>query len=249
MKAIIIDDERPSREALAQKIRKHCPEVTLSSLCSGADEGWQALTTEKPDLVFLDIEMPVYNGFDFLEKAQSHSFQVIFTTAYNEYAIQAIRYSALDYLVKPVDVEELKSALERARKHKFESQTIQLQTLMSNLKSGNTRQSLAISTSEGLYVANLSEILFLQADGNYTNIYLTNGKILSSKPLGEFEEALPPDRFFRVHHSAIIHLEHIRKYIRGEGGEVVMNDDTHLPVARRRKEELLERIKAFAGKV
>jgi two-component system LytT family response regulator len=249
MKAIIIDDERPSREALAQKIRLHCPEIELGSLCSGAVEGWEAVRTEKPDLVFLDIEMPIYNGFDFLEKVQSHPFQVIFTTAYNEYAIQAIRYSALDYLVKPVDVEELKSALERARKHQKESQTLQLQTLMRNLKAGNTLQSLAISTAEGLYVTHLSEILYLQADGNYTHIGLSTGKILSSKPLGEFEEALPADRFFRVHHSAIIHLEHIRKYIRGEGGEVVMTDQTHLPVARRRKEELLERIKAFAGKV
>jgi two-component system, LytTR family, response regulator len=247
--AIITDDERHSREAMLQKLQKHCPDVEVLAMCSTAQEGIEAIKKYRPDVMFLDIEMPVINGFEMLKMLHEESPQIIFTTAYNEFAIQAIRYSALDYLVKPVEVEELKAAVARAQQNFKLPINQQLKVLMDNLSASSSRQSLAISTAEGLHLVNLSEIHYLEAEGNYTRITLQNHKILSSKTLGEFEDALPNSRFFRVHHSSIIHLEHLKQYIRGDGGEVVMQDGKHLPVARRRKDELLEKIKEFAGRV
>lgn len=249
LKGIITDDERHSREALLNKLQKHCPEVEIVALCSNAKEGIDAIKKYRPDVLFLDIEMPVMNGFEMIKMLHEEAPQIIFTTAYNEFAIQAIRYSALDYLVKPIDVEELKIAIGRVHQNLKLPIKQQLQILMDNLSASSSRQSLAISTAEGLHLVNFSEIQYLEAEGNYTRITLQHQKILSSKTLGEFEEALPTSRFFRVHHSSVIHLEHLKQYIRGEGGEVVMQDGKHLPVARRRKDELLEKIKEFAGKV
>lgn len=247
--AIITDDERHSREALLQKIIKNCPEVEILAMCSSAQEGIEALNNYAPDVLFLDIEMPVINGFEMLKMLHTEAPQIIFTTAYNEFAIQAIRYSALDYLVKPIEVEELKAAIVRAHQNLKNPIHQQLQILMDNLSASSSRQSLAISTAEGINLVNLREILYLEAEGNYTWITLKHQKILSSKTLGEFEEALPNTRFFRIHHSSIIHLEHLKQYIRGDGGEIVMQDGKHLPIARRRKDELLEKIKKFAGRV
>lgn len=249
IKAIITDDERHSREALFQKLQKHCPEVEILALCSNAQEGIDAIKLHRPNVLFLDIEMPVVSGFEMLKMLNTEAPQIIFTTAYNEFAIQAIRYSALDYLVKPVEVEELKAAVGRAQKNLKTPINQQLQVLIDNLSASSSRQSLAISTAEGLHLVNLSEIHYLEAEGNYTRITLQNNKILSSKSLGEFEEALPTSRFFRVHHSSIIHLEHLKQYIRGDGGEVMMQNGKHLAVARRRKDELLEKIKEFSGRV
>jgi two-component system LytT family response regulator len=249
IKAIITDDERHSREALFQKLQKYCPEVEIVAMCSNAKEGIEAIKLHKPDVVFLDIEMPVMNGFEMLKLLRENTPQIIFTTAYNEFAIQAIRFSALDYLVKPIEVEELKSAVNRAIKNLEFPVTDQIQALIDNLSSSSSRQSIAVSTSDGLHLINLSEICYLEAEGNYTRITLNNHKILSSKTLGEFEDVLPNRRFFRVHLSCIIHLEFLKKYIRGDGGEVVMKDGKSLPVARKRKDELLERIKEFASRV
>lgn len=249
IRAVIIDDERHSREALAQKLARYCPTVDVVGCFSDASEALDELPLLGPDLIFLDIEMPVMNGFELLKRLSEYTFQVIFVTAYNEFAIQAIRFSALDYLVKPVEVEELQQAVSRVNSRSQTTIVEQLRSLMNNLSTSGTRQSLAIGTSEGLKLVNLNEIEYLEAEGTYTQVYLHSSKILSSKPLADFEEALPSDRFFRIHNSIIIHLEFIRSYIRGEGGEVIMQSGKNLPVARRRKEELLERIKGFAGRV
>ncbi|HOY47973.1 MAG TPA: LytTR family DNA-binding domain-containing protein [Flavobacteriales bacterium] len=250
IKAILIDDERPSREALQNKIVMHCQDVDLVCMCNSAQEGLDAIIKYNPDLVFLDIEMPLMNGFSFLEQVIDRSFQVIFTTAYDHYAIQAIRFSAIDYLVKPIDVDDLKAAVERVKSSLAnQSQDKRLEFLLKNLQQGQTPKTLAITTGQGLLFLNFSDITYLAADGNYTYIHTLNQKILSSKTLREFEDILPSQLFFRIHHSYIIHLEHLKEYHRGEGGEVVMRDGNHLPVARRRKDELLETIKRFSSKV
>jgi two-component system, LytTR family, response regulator len=250
LKAIIIDDERHSREALYKKLSLHCENIVVLKMCSDAKEGNDAIRKYEPDVVFLDIEMPLVNGFGMLEQLKDCNFQVIFTTAYDHYAIQAIRFSAIDYLVKPIDVDELKAAVVKLKpKIDKEENAARFENLLLNLKPATQLKSLAITTANGLIFLNLQDILYLEASGNYTFIYATTQKILSSKTLREFEDILPENDFFRVHHSYLIQLSYLSEYRKGEGGEVVMRNGAILPVARRRKDELLEAVKRFSAKV
>ncbi len=241
--AIIIDDETSSRNSLKQKLRNHCQDINIIGECEDGEAGIKMLTTKTPDIVFLDVEMPRMNGFSMLQQLHNKNFEVIFITAYDHYAIKAIKFSALDYLVKPVAIEDLKLALEKARqKRNTETGNKRLELLLQNLLTDKKElQRIAIPSMEGLQFVETGQIIYLEAQSNYTCFHLINaGKLTVAKTLKDFEELLPSSIFMRIHHSYIINKTLVKKYIKGEGGQVVMKDDTVLDVARRKKEEFIK---------
>ncbi|MEO6231730.1 MAG: LytTR family DNA-binding domain-containing protein [Ferruginibacter sp.] len=243
--AIIIDDEANSRNSLKQKLANHCPDLTVIGECENGEEAIKMLAEKEPDIIFLDVEMPRMNGFTMLQKLSKKNFEVIFITAYDHYAIKAIRFSALDYLVKPVEVDELKVAVEKAaQKRKAPSENNRLEIMLQNLLYDKKEmQRIAIPSMEGLQFVELGNILYLEANSNYTCFYLTNNsKITVTKTLKDFEELLPSSVFIRIHHSYIINKNLIDKYIKGEGGQVLMKNGVILDVARRKKEEFMKAI-------
>ena len=244
LKSIIIDDELKSRESLRILIEDFCTGVEVSALCQNVSEGIAAIDKYKPDVIFLDIQMQRETGFDLLNKISAINFEVIFTTAYSEYAIKAFKFSAIDYLLKPIDIEELKASLLKVEKKIGGSITGRLEQLMDNLKGGNTENfKLALPTSDGLIFIKVNDIVYCEASSNYTHIHMLDGKKhLVSRTLKEYEEMLAESNFFRIHHSYLINLNLIKKYIRGDGGYVVMNNDTSLDVSKRKKEAFLDRI-------
>jgi two-component system LytT family response regulator len=243
MKAIIIDDENGSRESLAKILEKNCPNVEIVAKANSMTTGLTAIQQYEPDLVFLDIDMPNGSGFDLLEKIKDIDFDVIFTTAYDQYAIRAIKFSALDYLLKPVGPEELILAVKRAE-GKHENKIVnrdKYQVLLGNMKTESKLKKVAVPDGDGLIFISLSDIIRCDSDGNYTYFILNNGKkVMSSRTLGEYEDMFEGDNFFRIHRSHLINLDHVKKYIKGEGGYVVLSDDSQVEVSRRKKNEFLE---------
>jgi two-component system LytT family response regulator len=242
LKAIIIDDEVSSRNSLRQKLAAHCPEIDTVAECENAEIAIKTIEATEPDVIFLDVEMPRMNGFTMLQQLSKRNFEVIFTTAYDHYAVRAIRFSALDYLVKPVEVEELKAAVEMVKqKRNKPAGNERLETLLYNLvheKKLDFR--LAIPSQDGLQFIAVSDIIYLQAESNYTFVYVENApKITVSKTLKDFEELLPQSAFLRIHHSYIINKNRVLKYIKGEGGQVIMSNGQTLDVSRRKKDEFL----------
>ena len=242
IKTIIIDDEPRGRDTLKILLNKYCPEVSVTGEAGSVVEGFKLINKEAPDVVFLDIEMPGNNGFDLLEMFNSIPFKVIFTTAYDKYAIKAIKYSALDYLLKPIDIDELKEAVSRIEtNNRKDIGQAKYEALLNNIKSENKRKKVAIPDLEGLIFVFIDEIVRCESDSNYTYIYLINKKkITASRTLGDFEELFSEENFFRVHRSHLINLDHLKKYIKGEGGFAVMADDSRVEVSRRKKPEFLE---------
>lgn len=245
IRAIIIDDESSSRNALRQKLMNHCAEVNIIAECENGEQGIKSIEENKPDIIFLDVEMPRMNGFTMLQQLNEHDFEIIFITAYDHYAIKAIRFSALDYLVKPVEVSDLRIAVAKAAaKRKKRSGNQSLETLLHNLtKNKKEQHRIAIPSMEGLQFVEITDIVYLEAQSNYTIFWLTeNKKITVSKTLKDFEELLPQNIFFRIHHSYIININHIDRYIKGDGGQVLMKNGVLLDVARRKKEEFMKAI-------
>lgn len=237
--AIIIDDEPSSRNALKQKLSRHCEGITIIGECENGEEGIALLAKTDYDIVFLDVEMPRMNGFNMLQNLSKINFEVIFITAYDHYAIKAIKFSALDYLVKPVEVEELKIAVEKAvKKRNSSSGNERLEHLLQNLmQDKNELHRIAIPSMEGLQFVETENIIFLEANSNYTCFFINNqSKITVAKTLKEFEDLLPASVFIRIHHSYIINKNMVTKYIKGEGGQVIMKNGKVLDVARRKKE-------------
>ncbi len=243
--AIIIDDETSSRNSLKQKLTNHCPDVMIIGECENGEEGVSMLTEKSPDLIFLDVEMPRMNGFTMLQQIDKRNFEVIFITAYDHYAIKAIKFSALDYLVKPVEVGDLKEAVNKAAaKRKVSFVNDRLNLLLHNfLQDKKVHQRIAIPSMDGLQFIETDSIIYLEAQSNYTCFYLTNnGKITVTKTLKDYEELLPSSIFIRIHHSYIINKNLVEKYIKGDGGQVVMKNGVVLDVARRKKEEFIKAI-------
>ncbi len=243
--AIIIDDESNSRNALQQKISRHCPDVTVIATCEDGEQGIENIEARHPDIVFLDVEMPRMNGFTMLQQLKNKNFEVIFITAYDHYAIKAIKCSALDYLLKPVEVEGLMAAVEKAaQKRKQLDGNKRVELLLQNfLEERTAHQRIAIASMEGLQFVPTDDIIYLEANSNYTNFYIVgNRKIMAAKTLKDFEEILPASMFIRIHHSYLINKNGIEKYIKGEGGQVVMKNGVTLDVARRKKDEFMKAI-------
>jgi two-component system LytT family response regulator len=244
-KAVIVDDELGARESLSKMLEKNCKNIQVVAKADNMMNAFIEITNHQPDLVFLDIEMPNGNAFDLLEKFKEINFNIIFVTAYDHYAIKAIKFSAIDYILKPVDPEELVKAVSR-----FESQhenktslDKKFKTLLSNVKPENKLKKVGIPDGDGLVFINLADIIRCDSDGNYTYFLLTSGKkIIVSRTLGEYEQMFAEDNFFRVHRSHLINLEHVKKYIKGEGGYVIMSDNSQVEVSRRNKNEFLEKL-------
>ena len=243
IRTILIDDERHSLDSLEIEIAEHCPQLEVVATCKGAKEGIQAIRAHNPELVFLDIDMPVMNGFQLLERVRDQSFDLIFATAYDEYAVRAIRVSAIDYLLKPIDPEELRCAVDKViDKRNQEDPLLKLDVLLTNLHGREGEfQKIAIPNLHGLDFVNISDIIYCVADGSYTNIFTTDGeKYVISRTMKETTELLESPRFFRTHQSYLINLNYIRKYIKGSGGQIIMQDGAEVLVARARKEELMK---------
>jgi len=248
MKVLIVDDERNSQLALQQVIEEYCPEASIIGMASSISEAYVLIKKEQPNLLFLDIEMPGGTGFDLLKKFQSIPFEVVFVTGYDKYAINAIKFSCLDYLLKPFAIQEIVDAVKKAKPAKnndgngFERK---IENLISNLNpsSGNTRR-IGLPTQFGLEFVAVDKIVRLEAKGPYTTIYFEDQKsILCTRILKDFETMLEEfSSFIRVHRKYMINLNFIKKYHKGEGGFVVMVDGSNVDVSRRKKEEFLKRL-------
>lgn len=242
--AVIIDDERHSVETLAWKLEKYCPEVMVISTFTDPVEGLEYLKINQPDLLFLDIEMPRLNGFELLKQILPIPFDVIFTTAYDEFGVRAIKFSALDYLLKPVQVDELQTAIDKHRqKANAPLTSTQLKVLFSNIqeeKQGRPGK-IALATKESIEFVFPEEIIACSSDSNYTMVYLENGrKKLISRTLKDIEELLSEYQFFRAHHSHLVNLRHVKEFVRNDGGYLIMSNQMTLPVSRSRREDLLK---------
>ncbi len=243
--AIIVDDERGARESLRGLIETFVEGIKVVAEASSVAEGEAAIQAHSPNVVFLDIEMPQASGFELLELIQERGFEVIFTTAYNQYALKAIKFAALDYLLKPVSPSELRQAIERARESfQAKSRTENLKMLVENLSATSEKpEKIVLSVQEGMKVVELDQIVHCQSEINYTRFYFANGKnLLISKTLKEYQELLEESGFIRIHQSHLINKMHIQEYIRGRGGEVVMSNGTSLPISRDRKKDFLEQV-------
>jgi len=255
LKAIIVEDEKNSQELLKELVTEYCEGVEIADIAGNVAEALEALDTHKPDLVFLDIELPDGDGFQVLEQAPNKAFDVIFTTAYDQYAMKAFKFSATDYLLKPVDIDELEAAVKRVRdKHQAgkaepAEQSAKLEALVQNLR--NMTQPLkriVLPTSNGFTVVNPENIIRCESDRNYTFIFLTDGrKILVSRTIKEYDEMLSDHNFFRIHQSHLINLNFLKNYTRGRGGYVELTDGTVLDVSARRKSEFLKRMSVDNG--
>ncbi|MEM9984829.1 MAG: LytTR family DNA-binding domain-containing protein [Bacteroidota bacterium] len=252
LKAVIVEDEKNSQELLKDLITEYCEGVEVVDIAGNVAEGLEALSVNKPHLLFLDIELPDGDGFQVLEQASDKSFDVIFTTAYDQYAMKAFKFSATDYLLKPVDIDELQAAVERVKeKHdkgeaKPEQQAAKLDALIQNLRSmAQPLKRIVLPTSNGFTVVNPDDIIRCESDRNYTFIFLTDGrKILVSRTIKEYDEMLRDNNFFRIHQSHLINLNFLKNYTRGRGGYVELSDGTVLDVSARRKSEFLKRMAA-----
>lgn len=242
LKALLIDDERNALEAMAAMLGRYCPQVEVAASCRSADEAIVAIRQKRPDVLFLDIEMPGKNGFDLLEILDAPIPAVIFVTAFDHYAIDAIRQCAFDYLLKPVDEGELIRAVSRLQANRLrpaeEARADRLLERVRALDRGFRK--VAIPTLDGFDFIPVQDVLYCVADGNYTDVVMISGKRhLVSRTLRDIAGMLGDPLFFRVHQSYLINLDHMIRYVRGSGGYVVMRDGTQIPVARSRKEELL----------
>lgn len=245
IRAVIVDDEEDARASLQLALGKFCPQVHLLASLADPVQALEELPSLQPDLVFLDVEMPRLSGFGLLEKLGPPPFQIIFVTAHHHYAIRAIRFSALDYLLKPVDIDELMAAVDRAETrldHQPGSQAYE--SMLHNLRpQAETGDRLAVPTSSGMDFIPLENLVYCQAEGSYTRLHLASGETkLISKKIKEFEQILDAKRFCRVHHSYLIHLNQVQQYIKGEGGYVIMRNGDHVDISRRKKEAFLRLI-------
>lgn len=246
IKCVIVEDDRMSQEALVDTLETHCKNVEVLAVCTTPEEGVKAIGKLFPNLVLLDIEMPGMSGFEMLKLVSDIDFEVIFTTSYNEYVLDAIRSNAFDYLTKPIKPEELKRSIERLLQKRVRSRNQKFEQLAESLSTRNKNRRIALPISDGYIFIYIRDIMHCQSESNYTTLHLVNGeKMLVTRTLKEIEESINSSDFFRVHHSHVINLALVKKYVRGSGGYVVMNDGTTINIARNRKEKFLKVLEKF----
>lgn len=244
MKAIIVDDEPMSQDTLRQLLEFCCPQVQIVGEADSAKAAFSIIQEKDPDVVFLDIEMPFGSGFDLLAKFPKIDFEVIFVTAFDQYALKAIKFCALDYLLKPINGQELMEAIKKLeQKQAVFYKKVNIKALLQNLKQPNSSSNqIALPTNDGLEFLKVSEIIRCKADGRYSNVFIKDGtKSVVCKNLKEFETLLSDHNFIRVHHSHLVNMSYVKKYSRLDGGYLTMEDGANIPVSRRKKEQFLER--------
>jgi two-component system, LytTR family, response regulator len=249
MRTILVDDEVDGIRTLKKLLELNCPEVEIVATCQNATEALQKLEEVKPELVFLDVRMPGKTGLDMLAELSEIDFEVIFVTAHNEYMLQALQFSAVDYLLKPVDEDRLQEAVLRVEKRlKEKKNSDQAEILLHNVnKVGHPLEMrLCLPTQKGFTILKLEDIVYCEAQRSYTIFRLVNNKsIIISKPLFDYDKLLADTIFLRVHKSFLINLMHVKEYLRGEGGTVIMSNGMEVEISRRKKEQFLEKVKEF----
>jgi len=249
MRAIIVDDEPDGIRTLQKMLELNCPEVEIEATCTNAMDARQKLEELRPDLVFLDIRMPGKSGLDMLTELSAINFEVIFVTAHNEYLLPALQFSAVDYLMKPVDEDRLVEAVQRVKKRLSQKRTTgQAEILLHNINKVGfpLEMRLCLPTQKGFTILKLEEIAYCEAQRSYTIFRLINNKsIIVSKPLFDYDQLLSDTVFLRIHKSYLINLLHVKEYTRGEGGTVIMSNGMEIEVSRRRKEQFLIKMKEF----
>jgi two-component system, LytTR family, response regulator len=245
IKTVIIEDEQKSRDMLAAIIQKNCPELDVIGLAKNVTEGVELIKNQKPELVFLDISMPDGSGFDLLEQVVGSKFELIFATASDQHAIRAIKYSACDYLLKPIDIDELKMAVNKVVQKKNAIPNMEnLQFLIQHLKRADENfQKITLPTGNAYEIVNVKDIIRCEADGSYTTFYLNDKrKLMVSAGLKHYEELLPEAEFIRVHHHHLINMNHVVRFLKEDGGYAVMSDGTKIEISRRKKETFMEKL-------
>lgn len=243
LKAIIIDDEPYCCETIAIFL-EGVDSILIMAQCNNGIEGIEAIQKHRPDIVFLDVEMPKMNGFEMLQKLPTVDFEIIFTTSYDQYALKAIHFSAIDYLLKPVDEEELHLAIDKVRRRKNNPISQQLTILMQKLSEPQSKISkIALPTMDGLEMISIDSIIYCESDSNYTNVHLkNNSKIVVSKTLKELEELLLDYFFIRVHRCFLVNINEVAKYKKGEGGYLILSNGATVDVSKSRKDVLLSKL-------
>lgn len=246
MNTIIIDDEANARDTLKELIQLHCPQVQIIGMAENVAKGLQLLKSLSPEVVFLDIEMPDGTGFDLLQKVENKDFKVIFTTAHDKYAIQAFKFAALDYLLKPINSMELKQAIVRAEESKEkEMATLKIQTLLQNLdQTSQNLKKIILKDRYGIQLIKVEEIIRLESGGSYTTFFLKDkNTIIASNSLKEYDELLSKSNFFRSHQSHLVNMEYLERYDNRNGDFLHMVDGSEVPISRRKREMLIKIIK------
>ena len=245
MNTLIIDDNPNAQEFLEELLKVYCKDLQLLGKANNIIEGEQLIKTLQPELVFLDVEMPQGTGFELLQKLGNANFKVIFTTAHEKYALKAIKYSALDYLLKPIDANELVEAVNKAKEEKLtEVSQLQIKTLLKNLDAPPAHtQKIILRDKYGMQITAIQDIIHLEADNNYTKFFIQNqAPILVSKSLKEYEQLLPKEQFFRCHKSHLVNLEHLLRYDKKDDDILIMKNGNKVPISRRKLDILIRKM-------
>lgn len=248
MRIVIVEDETHSREVLKGLLEEFCEDIEIVGLASDVQSAIKTIRAAQPDLVFLDVELQTGTGFEVLDQVKDLPFDLVFTTAFEQYAVKAIKLSSIDYLLKPINIEELQTAVEKARvKQDQDNLKNRWETLLTHLKDGPGRKRICLATSEGMEFVNIADIAYCEANGAYTTFIMTdNIKLMVSKNLKEYEMLLVEQNFMRVHNSFLINLLEVKKYVKSDGGYILMKNDKQIPISPKKKDEFMDRMNHVA---
>jgi two-component system LytT family response regulator len=244
IRAVIVEDEPRNVDVLTNLLQRYCKSIEVVAVANNVEQAISVIEKEAPELIFLDVELPDGSGFNVLENFPAKQFNVIFVTAYEHYAIKAIKFCALDYILKPIDIDDLVNAVNKVNiENQVPNSAQRKEVLLANSRQDNTfKQKIALPTLEGLQFVRLEDVIMCVGEGNYTTFVLSNkSKLLASKPLTFFEELLSDEQFYRVHKSYLVNLMYVDKYVKGRGGYLVMQDGTKVEVSTRLKADFLQR--------
>lgn len=244
LKAVIVDDEEASRDTLNNYLCKYCPDVEVSAMADSVKTGIEAIKVHQPDILFLDVEMPYGNAFDLLEQVKDITFETVFVTAFSHYALQALNVSAAYYILKPIEIGELMQAVEKIKEQRDKQRySFHTKILIENIQAANKQlQKIVLPMMEGFEVIQVKDIIRCQANDNFTDFLLADGKrLLICRTLKFYEEVLTEYDFLRIHKSHLINIQHVKKYLKGKGGQVIMSDESVVDVSPARKQDLLDR--------